>query len=301
MRAIDFSGCHLPLVTPFNDDYSVDEVGLRQLVNHFIETEKVDGLVPCGTTGESPTLTNLEHDRVIEIVVEETNGRVPVTAGTGSNSTQEAIARTQHAEQAGADASLQVAPYYNRPTQGGLIAHFESVAKATNLPIILYNIPSRTGRNIDPATVIKLAGIDNIVGIKDAANDLGQTMEILQNTTMDSKPFYVLSGEDAMTYSMMCLGAHGTISAVANVIGKEYTELCRLMLAGDHLAARKILYRTLPLVKALFIESNPVPVKVALELMGLPAGPPRLPLVPMSAANRAVVEEKLREVGRLGS
>jgi len=301
MRAKDFSGCHVPLVTPFNNDHSLDEIGLRQLVNHYIEAEKVDGLVPCGTTGESPTLTNKEHDRVIEIVVEETNGRVPVIAGTGSNSTQEAVARTQHAEEAGADASLQVAPYYNRPTQGGLIAHFETVATATNLPLILYNIPSRTGRNIDPSTVLELANIDNIVGIKDAANDLGQTMEILRSTALDSKPFYVLSGEDAMIYAMMCLGAHGTISAVANVIGKEYTQMCRLLLGGDYVAARKIHYRTLPLVKALFIESNPVPVKAALEMMGLPAGPPRLPLVPMSSFNRSVVEDTLREVGRLES
>jgi len=299
MEAKDFSGCHVPLVTPFKEDYSVDERGLRRLINHYIEEEKIDGLVPCGTTGESPTLTNIEHDRVIEIVVEETNGRVPVIAGTGSNSTQEAIVRTQHAEAVGADASLQVAPYYNRPTQGGLIAHFEAVAAGTNLPLILYNIPSRTGRNIDPGTVIELANIDNIVGIKDAANDLGQTMEILQNTAFDSKPFFVLSGEDAMTYPMMCLGAHGTISAVANVIGREFTEMCRGILAGDYAGARKIHYRMLPLVKALFIESNPVPVKAALEMMGLPARPPRLPLVPMSRANRAVVEETLRQVGRL--
>lgn len=299
MGAIDFSGCHVPLVTPFKDDYSLDEIGLRQLVNHFIEVEKVDGLVPCGTTGESPTLTNKEHDRVIEIVVDETRQRVPVIAGTGSNSTEEAISRTRHAEEAGADGSLQVAPYYNRPTQGGLRAHFEAIATATNLPIILYNIPSRTGCNIDPKTVIELANFDNIVGIKDAAGDLTQTMEILINTSFDSKPFYVLSGEDAMTFPMMCLGAHGTISAVANVIGREFTEMCGLIIGGKIAEARKIHYRTLSLVNALFIESNPVPVKVALALMGLPAGPPRLPLVPMQPENRAVVEEALREVRRL--
>lgn len=295
---IDFSGCHVPLVTPFKDDLSLDEIGLRKLVNHYIGVEKVDGLVPCGTTGESPTLTNAEHDRVIEIVVEETAGRVPVTAGTGSNSTEEAIARTRHAEAAGADASLQVCPYYNRPTQDGLFAHFEAIATSTNLPLILYNIPGRTGRNIDPGTIMKLAKIDNIVGVKDAANDLTQTMEILSGTK-NGKVFYVLSGEDAMTFSMITLGGHGAISAVANVIGAEYTELCRSALAGDYETARRIHFRTLPLVKALFIESNPAPVKAALTLMGLPAGPTRLPLVPLRPESQAVLTAALKEAGRI--
>ncbi len=297
----DFGGCHVPLITPFKDDYSVDEPGLRQLVNFYIDTEKVDGLVPCGTTGESPTLTNAEHDRVIEIVVEETAGRVPVIAGTGSNSTEEAINRTKHAESVGADASLQVAPYYNRPTQDGLFAHFEAVAASTNLPLILYNIPSRTGRNIEPKTIIKLSAIENIVGLKDAANDLGQTMEIISATGLDSKLFYVLSGEDAMTFSLICLGGHGTISAVANVIGKEFAEMCRLATSGHFAEARDIHYRMLPLVKALFVESNPVPVKAALGMMGLPSGPPRLPLVPMRPENLAFLEKVLRETGVLAA
>lgn len=297
--SIDFSGCHVPLVTPFKEDYSLDEEGLRRLINHYIEEEKADGLVPCGTTGESPTLTNAEHDRVIEIVVDETAGRVPVIAGTGSNSTQEAIERTKHAEAAGASGTLQVGPYYNRPTQEGLIAHFETVAKATNLPVIIYNIPGRTGRNIEPKTIIELANFDNIVGVKDAANDLSQTMDIIRSTNADSKPFYVLAGEDAMTFPTLCLGGHGAISAVANVIGREYSEMIHLGLAGDYVAARHIHYRTLSVVKVLFIESNPVPVKTALAMMGLPAGPPRLPLVPMRPENRAVLAEVLAEVGRL--
>jgi len=296
---IDFSGCHVPLITPFRDDLSLDEAGLRRLVNYFIDEEKVDGLVPCGTTGESPTLTNGEHDRVIEIVVEETAGRVPVIAGTGSNSTAEAIERTKHAEAAGADASLQVGPYYNRPTQDGILAHFEAVAAATALPLIIYNIPSRTGRNIEPKTIINLARLDNIVGVKDAANDLSQTMEILAATGGNGKPFYVLAGEDAMTFSFVALGGHGAISAVANVIGREYTELCRSALAGEFRAAREIHYRTLPLVKALFIESNPVPVKAALAMMGLPAGGPRLPLAPMRPENEAILKEALKAVGRI--
>ncbi|MCK4267634.1 MAG: 4-hydroxy-tetrahydrodipicolinate synthase [Actinomycetia bacterium] len=295
----DFSGCHVPLITPFKDDLALDEPGLRQLVNHFIEVEKVDGLVPCGTTGESPTLTNEEHDRVIEIVVDETAKRVPVIAGTGSNSTQEAIVRTKHAESVGADASLQVAPYYNKPMQAGIMAHYEAIAKATNLPIIIYNIPSRTGRNIEPKTIIELAKIDNIVGLKDAAGDLNQTMAIIRALTANGKPFYVLSGEDPMTFAMMCLGGHGTISAVANVVGREFTEMCHLARAREVEKARRIHYRLLPLINALFIETNPVPVKEAIGMMGLPAGPPRLPLVPLRPENRAFLAEVLKEAGRL--
>lgn len=296
---IDFTGCHVPLITPFKDDMSLDDQGLRQLVNHFIDVEKVDGLVPCGTTGESPTLTNEEHDRVIEIVVEETAGRVPVIAGTGSNSTTEAIERTKHAEAAGADASLQVGPYYNRPMQNGILAHFEAVADAVDLPIIIYNIPSRTGRNIEPKTILNLAEIDNIIGLKDAANDMSQTMQIISATRAFAKPFYVLAGEDALTFSMCCLGGRGGISAVANVIGREYTALCGLAISGETEKAREIHYKTLPLVNALFIESNPVPVKAALTMMGLPAGPPRLPLVPLSRESEQVLSQTLKEVGRI--
>lgn len=299
MGEVDFRGCHVPLVTPFKDDYSLDEYGLRQLVDHYIEVEKVNGLVPCGTTGESPTLTNTEHDRVIEIVVEETKGRVPVIAGTGSNSTEEAIARTKHAEAAGADASLQVGPYYNKPTQPGLRRHFEAIAAATNLPIILYNVPSRTGRNIDPKTIVDLAQVENIVGVKDASGDLNQSMEIIRGTAGDSKPFFVLSGEDSMIFPMICMGGHGTISASACVIGDELTRMCRLALEGDYTAARKIHYQTLDVVGAMFIETNPVPVKEAMNIMGLPAGPPRLPLVPLRLENRAYVEQTLRDIGRV--
>lgn len=297
--AKDFSGCHVPLITPFKDDLALDEPGLRELVNYFIEVEKVDGLVPCGTTGESPTLTNEEHDRVIEIVVKETDGRVPVIAGTGSNSTQEAIVRTKHAERVGADASLQVAPYYNKPTQEGMIAHYEAIAASTNLPIIIYNIPSRAGQNIDPKTIIDLAKIDNIIGVKDAAGDLSQTMALLSALGLNGKGFYLLSGEDAMTFSIMCLGGHGTISAVANVIGKEFTTMCAAVKSGQIEEAKKIHYQMLPLVKALFIETNPVPVKEALGMMGLPSGPPRLPLVPLKAENRAVLADSLKRAGRL--
>jgi 4-hydroxy-tetrahydrodipicolinate synthase len=296
---MELRGCHIPLVTPFLEDGSIDEPGLRKLVNHLIEVEKVDGLVPCGTTGESPTLTHEEHGRVIQIVVEETRGRVPVIAGTGSNSTAEAIEMTRHAEKVGADASLQVCPYYNKPTQEGLLAHFKAIAENTRLPIVLYNIPGRTGRNIEPETVVELSKHEMIVGIKDACGDLTQTMRILEGTRNGKKPFYVLSGEDALTFPMMALGGHGVICAVGNVIGKEYREMVHLMLQGRLEEAREIHFRTLPVVRALFIETNPVPVKEALNLMGLPAGPLRLPLTPMKPANREVLKEALRKIGRL--
>lgn len=296
---MDLRGCHIPLVTPFKEDGSIDEPGLRKLVNHLIEVEGVDGLVPCGTTGESPTLSHEEHGRVVEIVVKEARGRVPVIAGTGSNSTKEAIEMTLHAEAAGADATLQVCPYYNKPTQEGLLAHFRAVAEATRLPVVLYNIPGRTGRNIEPDTVIKLSEIENIIGIKDACGDLTQTMRILEATRNRAKPFYVLSGEDALTFPMMALGGHGVICAVGNVIGREYREMVHLMLEGRVPEAREIHYRTLPVVRALFLETNPVPVKEALNMMGLPAGPLRLPLTPMNQANRELLRRALEEIGRL--
>ena len=299
MKEIDFSGCHIPLVTPFKEDFSLDEDGLRRLVNYLIEEEKVDGLVPCGTTGESPTLDHEEHHRVIEITVKEARGRVPVIAGTGSNSTQEAIAMTRHAEEAGADATLQVGPYYNKPTMDGMIAHFEAIAKSTKLPVLIYNIPGRTGKNIDPQTMIRLAEIDNIVGLKDACGDITQTMDIINGTKRKGKTFYVLSGEDSLTYPLMALGGDGVICAVGNVIGREYTTMVKLMREGKYAEAREIHYKTLPLVKTLFIETNPVPVKEAMAMMGLPSGPVRLPLVAMHPANRERLRQDLIAVGRL--
>jgi len=299
MAIKDFSGCHIPFVTPFKDDYSLDVEGLRRLINYLIEEEKVDGLVPCGTTGESPTLDHKEHNLVIEITVKEARGRVPVIAGTGSNSTQEAILMTRHAEEVGADATLQVGPYYNKPTMDGMLAHFEAIAKNTQLPIFIYNIPGRTGRNIDPQTIIRLSEIDNIIGLKDACGDITQTMEIIAGTKRKGKTFFVLSGEDSLTYPLMALGGDGVICAVGNVIGKEYAQMCRLMKQGKWDEARDIHYQTLPLVKALFIETNPVPVKEAMQMMGLPSGPPRLPLVPMKPANREKVRRELIAVGRL--
>ncbi len=295
----EFYGCHLPIITPFKDDYSVDYDGLKRLVDYYIDEIGVDGIVPCGTTGESPTLTNDEHDKVILTVVEAVSQRVPVMAGTGSNSTKEAIERTKHAEAVGADASLQVGPYYNKPTQDGLRAHYEAIAKETDIPLIIYNIPARTGKNIEPGTIIELSKIKNIIGLKDAAGDLSQTMEILSANRKRDDKFYHLSGEDPLTFTMMALGGDGAIAAVSHVIGSEIVSMCRYMRDGDISAAKEIHYRTLDIIKVLFIESNPVPVKEALAMMGLPAGPSRLPLVPMQKNNREKLRNALEALGKI--
>jgi len=289
----------VPLITPFKADSSIDEAGLRRLVNYFIEEVGCDGLVPCGTTGESPTLDHHEHSRVIEIVIDETKGRVPVIAGTGSNNTREAVEMTKHAEDAGASASLQVCPYYNRPTQEGLLRHFETIAGQTRLPLIIYNIPSRSGRLIEARTMIKLAEIDNVVGMKDACGDLTVTMEMIRATRHKEKKFYVLCGEDALTFPMLSLGGDGGILAVAHILGKEYREMIKLYHSGEIAEAREIHFQTLPVVRALFVETNPVPIKEAMEMMGLPSGKPRLPLVPLRPENREGLRRVLTDFGFL--
>lgn len=299
MAQHNWTGIHIPIITPFHDDFSVDEDGLRRLVDYLIEEQKADSLVPCGTTGESPTLSHAEHHRVIELVIEATAGRVPVIAGTGSNSTQEAIEMTKHAEQAGATASLQVCPYYNKPEQAGLIAHFEAIAKNTSLPLILYNIPGRTGRLIEAKTLVRLAQIDNIVGVKDAAANINQTMALLAATRQMDEKFYVLCGEDALTFSSLCLGGDGAIAAVAHVIGKELHEMMQAFARGDYKAAQDIHFRTLDIVNDLFIETNPVPIKTAMEMMGQPAGKLRLPLTPMRVENREVLRKTLQQLGKI--
>jgi 4-hydroxy-tetrahydrodipicolinate synthase len=295
----NWSGIHIPIITPFKDDFSIDEDGLRRLVDYLIEEQKADSLVPCGTTGESPTLSHAEHHRVIEIVINAAAGRVPVIAGTGSNATREAIEMTKHAEQAGAAASLQVCPYYNKPEQEGLMAHFDAVAKSTSLPLILYNIPGRTGRLIEVKTLVQLAQIDNIVGVKDAAANINQTMALLTATRRMSKKFYVLCGEDALTFSSLCLGGDGAIAAVGHVIGKELHEMMQAFARGDYKAAQDIHFRTLDVVNALFIETNPVPVKTALAMMGQPAGKLRLPLTPMRAETHEVLRQALQGLGKI--
>jgi 4-hydroxy-tetrahydrodipicolinate synthase len=293
----DLKGCLIPIITPFTDTYEIDEDGLRQLIDYLIDDQAASAIIPCGTTGESPTLSHEEHIRVIKITVDAVAGRVPVIAGTGSNSTSEAIYMTKAAADLGVNATLQVGPYYNKPSQDGIVRHFEEIAKATDLPIILYNIPGRTGRNIEPETIVRLAEIDTIVGVKDAAGDITQTMKIIKGTQHIN--FHVYAGEDALTFSLLCLGGHGAVAAVGHVIGHEVDQMVRLIAEGNVESARNIHYKTLDVVNALFVDPNPVPVKQALTWMGLAAGPVRLPLVEMSESGMNILKKSLIALGKI--
>lgn len=289
-------GVIVPLVTPFQEDLGIDWDGLRRLVDFYIEDFACDGLVPCGTTGESPTLSHQEHEDVIKVVTEHTAGRVPVIAGAGSNSTREAIELTRAAKEAGVDATLQVCPYYNKPSQEGIFNHFRAIGEAVDLPMVLYNIPGRTGRNIDPGTIIRLwAEVPQVVGLKDASGDLVQAMAVLRGTERDS--FQVYSGEDIMTFALLCLGGAGAIAAVAHVVGREVKDMCSAVWSGDYERARELHFSTMPVVEALFVEPNPTPVKQALEWMGLPAGPLRPPLERMSERGQAVLRAAMEAGG----
>jgi 4-hydroxy-tetrahydrodipicolinate synthase len=291
MARARFAGIHIPLVTPFREG-EFHPATMAALIDRLIAAG-VNGIAPCGTTGESATLSHDEHQRVVEFAIEATGGRVLVIAGTGSNSTAEAIALTRHAQAAAADAALVICPYYNRPTQRGLIEHFRRVADATALPIIMYNIPKRTGVNMEAATTIELSRVPNIVGIKEASGDLEQIMEIIAGT----EDFDLLTGDDALLYPLGALGAHGGIVAAAHVATEQWVRLWRHLAAGELAPARQLHYHLLPLVKALFYESNPSPVKAALEMLGLPVGPPRPPLLPATEGCRQALT---RELGRLG-
>jgi len=280
-------GSIVAIVTPMKNQ-EVDEAKLRELVDYQIE-KGTDGIVPCGTTGESATLTYEEHCKVIDIVIDQAKGRVPVIAGTGSNSTHETIFLTKHAKEAGADAALVITPYYNKPTQKGLYEHFKAVAEAVDIPIILYNVPGRTAVNMLPPTVIELSKIKNIVGIKEASGSLDQAAEIIAGTDDD---FLLLSGEDSLTFSLLCLGGDGVISVATNIVPDLMAELVDSYFAGDINKARELHYKLYPLFKAIFLETNPIPVKKALYLMGLIEDDIRLPLISMTKENT----EKLRKV-----
>lgn len=272
---MQFIGCGTALVTPFQPDFSLDEVALRKLLHRQIRAG-VDFLVPCGTTGESPTLTRAEHLRVVEIALEEASGRVPILAGAGGYNTNEVIELARELEALGADGLLSVTPYYNKPTQEGLYQHYRTIAQSTRLPIVLYNVPGRCGTNLEPPTVKRLAAISNIVGIKEASGNIAQ-MSALANAVPDN--FVILSGDDAITLPLFALGGRGVISVASNEIPAEMTKLCRHGLRGEFEEARNIHRRYLPLMEINFIESNPIPVKAALALMGLLEPVWRLPLV----------------------
>ncbi len=290
-----FKGSIVAIVTPFKGD-RVDEKKLRALVEFQIKNG-TSGIVPCGTTGESATLSHDEHDRVIEIVVEQVKKRILVIAGTGSNSTEEAIRLTKHAAQAGADASLQVSPYYNRPTQKGLYEHFKAVAESVDIPIILYNIASRTGVNIEPETIAKMArDCKNIVGVKEASANLEQMSRI---KLLCGEDFVLLSGDDAITLPVLAVGGTGIISVVANVIPKDVAAMVAAFERGNIGKARELHYKMLPLVKAMFIETNPIPVKTAMGLLGMCAPDLRLPMSAMLPENVEKLKKALAEYGLL--
>jgi 4-hydroxy-tetrahydrodipicolinate synthase len=285
-----FTGTGTALVTPFRRDGSLDEPTLRALIKRQIDAG-IDFLVPCGTTGESPTLTHEEHLRVVEIAVDLAKGRVPVLAGAGGYNTAEVIALARALAEIGADGILSVTPYYNKPTQEGLFQHYKAIAEAIALPIVVYSVQGRTGVNVEPATVRRLAAIENIVGIKEASGNISQMAAIL-NAVPDH--FVVLSGDDAITLPLIALGGRGVISVVSNEIPADMARLARLALSGDFQAARQIHRRVHPLMEVNFIESNPIPVKAAMAQMGLLEAVWRLPLVAPRAENepriRAVLE-----------
>jgi 4-hydroxy-tetrahydrodipicolinate synthase len=289
---LDLRGVFVPHITPFRAQM-IDEAAMAKLLDYLIEGG-ASGLVPCGTTGESATMSHEEHRRVVEFTIKHAAGRLPVIAGAGSNSTQEAVALVQHAQQAGADAVLVICPYYNKPTQAGLIAHFETVAAATALPVLIYNIPSRTGVNMEPATLVSLAQVPNIVGIKESSGDLRQAMEMIHRVPAG---FSVLSGDGILTFLICCLGGTGAILADAHVLPGEWRRMVELIAAGELAEARHLHYRLLGIGKALFLETNPAPVKAALEMLGVTPAEVRLPLVPASDACRAAVQKELRALG----
>jgi len=290
-----FKGAMVATVTPFLNG-KVDEKKLRELIEFQIGNG-TSGIVPCGTTGESATLTFQEHDRVIEITIEQVKKRVPVIAGTGSNSTEEAIMLTKYAAKAGADASLQVSPYYNRPTQKGLYEHFKAVAEAVSIPIILYNIASRTGVNIEPETFLKLSrDCKNIVGVKEASGNLDQMSRTKQ---LCGDNFDLISGDDSLTLPILGIGGTGIISVVANIVPKDVAVLVSEFEKGNIKRAREIHYKLLPLIKAVFIETNPIPVKTAMGLMGLCEPDLRLPMCEMLPENLEKLKRALKDYGLL--
>ncbi|MHB8092963.1 MAG: 4-hydroxy-tetrahydrodipicolinate synthase [Syntrophales bacterium] len=289
-----FLGAIVAIVTPFKNG-KVDEAALRRLVEEQI-AGGTDGIAPCGTTGESTTLSHEEHDRVIEIVIDAVKKRVPVIAGTGSNSTAEAIRLTKHAWQAGADAALIVCPYYNRPTQEGLYLHYKAVAEAVPIPIIIYNIPGRTGTNMLPETMARLANIPNIVGVKEAAGSIKQMSDIINLCGPD---FDVISGDDAFTLPLLAIGGKGVISVISNIVPADMAGLVDAFFAGDLQKARELHQRMSPLIDALFIETNPTPVKAALAMMGKIDYELRLPLCRMAEKNESALKKAMQDYGLL--
>lgn len=291
-----FRGTITALVTPFRDG-RVDEEAYRQLIDWQIR-EGVNGIVPCGTTGESATLSHEEHNRVIDIAVDEARGRVAVIAGTGSNSTTEAVRLTRHAKEAGADGALLITPYYNKPTQEGLYRHYKAVAEEARFPLVLYNVPGRTGVNLLPETVARLAELPEVVGVKEATGDLKQVSDVLEKC---GDRLTVLSGDDFTVLPLLALGGHGVISVLSNVVPADVAAMVAAFEAGDLPRARELHFRTMPVARALFLETNPIPVKTALTLLGRIGPEMRLPLCPLQEGNAKKLAAALRDYGLLGT
>lgn len=287
-----FEGAMPALITPFTKDDRIDREGLRSNIA-FVEEGGVSGIVPCGTTGESATLSAAEHEEVIDIAVECAN--VPVIAGTGSNNTGEALQFTKHAADAGVDGVLLISPYYNKPNPAGLLAHFKKIAEAVDIPMILYNVPSRTGQDIPVDVIAELAKVENIAGIKEASGNAAKVSQILEQTV--DEDFVVLSGEDGLTLPIISMGGRGVISVAANIVPDRMSGMVNAALKGDYETARKIHFEIAPLIRALFLETNPIPVKKAAELIGIASGHLRLPLAPISDANEAKLVSELRKLG----
>jgi 4-hydroxy-tetrahydrodipicolinate synthase len=289
-----FTGSMVALVTPFKDG-KVDWQSLENLIEFHIQNG-TRGIVPCGTTGESATLSHEEHDAVVKTVVNTVNKRVPVIAGTGSNSTAEAVRLTRAAEKSGTDGALMISPYYNRPTQEGIYQHYRKVASEVGIPIIVYNIPGRTGSKIEPETLARMAEIDNIAGVKEATGSVDQAIDVIR---LCGDRLAVYSGEDSLIFSLMALGGKGVISTVANVAPKQTAELAEACLKGDWERGRALQFKLIPLIRSLFIETNPIPVKTALSLMGKCSGELRLPLTPIAEGNLKKLNQAMADFGLL--
>ncbi len=289
-----FSGSMTALITPFKNG-EVDEPALEKLVEHQLDNG-TSALVPCGSTGESATLTHAEHERVVERVVAAAGGRVPVIAGTGSNSTAEAVQLTLAAKKAGADAALLISPYYNKPTQEGIYLHYRHIAERTGMPLIVYNIPGRTGSKIDATTLARLAELDGIVGLKEATGSLDEAQEVAR---LCGDRLEIYSGDDSLTLPLMAIGATGVISVISNVWPQQSAASLSAAASGDFVAAREAHFKMLPLMRALFSETNPIPVKAAMAMLGYCDDELRLPLLPMTEGNRAALRDELRAAGLL--
>jgi 4-hydroxy-tetrahydrodipicolinate synthase len=293
---VKLTGVYTALITPLDEKGQIDFDALGKVIDQQVAAG-VSGVVPMGTTGESPTMSNEEHDQVIRYTVERVAGRVQVWAGTGSNNTAQAIRTTTEAEKAGADGALIVTPYYNKPSQTGLLRYFTDICDATDLPIIVYNIAGRTAVNVETSTLAEIARLPNVAGVKEASGNVGQMTDVIDQIAMHREhPFYVLSGDDALTLPLLSIGGHGVISVTSNLVPQRMVAMVNAALAGDFAKARAIHYELLPLFRAAFIESNPAPIKAAMNLCGMPVGSVRSPLAPLSTHSQQQLEAILRNM-----